>query len=215
MATQLSSIISTHVSSESLAAFSVGGRGHRGPKQDLMLQAIVMAERPSSQGELVYAVALPWYEITREIKNDPDFLYRFTKNHRKFEEYLAGCYTKIGYEAVLTPQSGDLGIDIIVTASFPGLGKVCFVDQAKAYSPGRLVSADDVRAMAGVLLRDSKITKGIITTTSSFAPGVAKEFGQLIPTRLELRDKASLLSWLKNLLNAVESRDAGESTVGS
>ncbi len=88
---------------------------------------------------------------------------------------------------------------MIVSAKLPGLGTIRFVDQVKAYSPGNVVTANDVRALAGVLARDTRITKGIVTTTSTFAPGVNKEFESLIPTRLDLKDNAGLLEWLREL----------------
>ncbi|MCH7994304.1 MAG: hypothetical protein IIB57_07655 [Planctomycetes bacterium] len=43
----------------------------------------------------------------------------------------------------------------------------------------------DVRAILGVLRLDPGATKGIITTTSDFAPGIADEFQQVIPYQLE------------------------------
>jgi restriction system protein len=45
------------------------------------------------------------------------------------------------------------------------------LDQAKANSPKNLVSADDVRAIFGVLRLDPGATKGIIITTSDFCSG--------------------------------------------
>jgi restriction system protein len=50
----------------------------------------------------------------------------------------------------------------------------------KLYEPHRVVDAGDVRALNGVLALDQGASKGIITTTSRFAPGVYEEFERLI-----------------------------------
>ena len=60
--------------------------------------------------------------------------------------------------------------------------------------------ADDVRALAGVLLRDQNVSKGIVTTTSTFAPGIEEEMKALIPYRLELKDGKQLREWLTGLI---------------
>ena len=69
----------------------------------------------------------------------------------------------------------------------------------KAYAPGHVVSNDEVLSMLGVLMRDQNVSKAIITTTSSFAPGVYadKSLKALMPYRLELKDGQQLTDWLK------------------
>jgi restriction system protein len=73
------------------------------------------------------------------------------------------------------------------------------VDQVKRYAPHRKVIANDVRALAGVLLRDRDVSKGIVTTTSDFAPGIQKEFAPLMPSRIELKNGQVLKEWLNEL----------------
>jgi hypothetical protein len=69
--------------------------------------------------------------------------------HRKLEEMIAAAYDKAGFdEVILTPRSGDLGRDII--ASRKDWGRVRFIDQVKAYKPGHLVTAEEVRALGFV-----------------------------------------------------------------
>lgn len=82
-----------------------------------------------------------------------------------------------------------------------GFGALRFLEQTKAYSPGHLVTHNDVRAMLGVLARDQAASKGIITTTSDFAPGVlaGDEFAPFMPTRLEVRNGAQLAAWLREI----------------
>jgi hypothetical protein len=72
----------------------------------------------------------------------------------------------------------------------PGFGSIRIIDQVKAYGPGHKVSANDVRALLGVLALDLNVSKGIVTTTSTFAPGVEDEIKPYMPNRLELKDGA-------------------------
>ena len=96
-------------------------------------------------------------------------------------------------------QDRSSGRDIIV--SRPGVGAIRIVDQVKAYRPGHRVTADEVRSMAGVLYTQPNISKGIVTTTSVFAPGIEKDPGlaRLMPYRLQLKDGCRLLDWLTEL----------------
>jgi restriction system protein len=71
------------------------------------------------------------------------------------------------------------------------------VDQVKRYAARRKVTAYDVRALFGVVSLDQSVSKGIVTTTSDFAPGVQAEFAALMPSRLELKNGAALIEWLK------------------
>jgi restriction system protein len=115
------------------------------------------------------------------------------------EELVAGAYKRQGCPQVeLTPRSGDKGRDVIAT--WPGIGSVRIIDQVKAYGQGRKVPADDVRALLGVLTRDLNVSKGIVTTTSSFAPGVEDEMKPFMPNRFELKDGPRLVEWLKSLM---------------
>lgn len=169
---------------------------------ELLLQAeIVIHGDKSSEGILVRAAALPWIEIAGHLRRDPDFIFQFAKNPRKFEEFLAACYEKAGFDEVtLTPQRGDRGRDVIAVKN--GHGSVRFLDQAKAYSPGHLVTHDDVRAMIGALNVDQAASKGIITTTSDFQPNILKsnsEFSPFLPHRLELKNGTATLDWIQSL----------------
>ena len=94
-------------------------------------------------------------------------------------------------------RSGDGGKDIIATKD--GVGSI--FDQVKAYTPPHLVTADEVRAMLGVITGHSNVSKGVITTTSQFVPGVATEPGlaPFMPHRLELKPRDTLLTWSEEL----------------
>jgi restriction system protein len=164
----------------------------------ILLKAILTFGDPTKEGRLVEAVAIPWFEIMRIIKSDPRAIYEI--DDRKWEEIIAGAYERAGFdEVILTPRSGDYGRDVIATRS--GVGSIRVYDQVKAYAETNPVPANDVRALIGVLTGFQNVSKGVITTTSSFAPGVATDPGiaPLVPHRIELRPREVLLPWLDDL----------------
>ena len=112
---------------------------------------------------------------------------------------IAGAYKAAGFdEVILTPHSGDYGRDVIAIKY--GLGSVRVIDQVKAYKPGHLVTADDVRALIGVLHGDGA-SKGFLTTTSDFAPRLKDDplIAPFIPARLELTNGNKLMARLQEL----------------
>jgi restriction system protein len=68
------------------------------------------------------------------------------------------------------------------------------------YKASHLVTADDVRALMGVLQIDGA-SKGFVTTTSDFAPKLKIDplIAPLIPSRLELVNGTMLLQRLQEL----------------
>jgi restriction system protein len=152
----------------------------------------------TDEGLIIRAITPAWNEIIIQTGRDPEFLFKIPP--RKLEEMIAAAYERDGWdEVVLTPRSGDDGRDVIATKS--GFGSVRFVDQVKAYSPHRLITADDVRSMLGVLACDQNVSKGIVSTTSDFAPGIRKhpKINAFIPHRLELRNAEHLQGWFDRL----------------
>jgi restriction system protein len=119
---------------------------------------------------------------------------------RGWEEIIAGAYVEAGFdEVILTPRSGDLGRDVIATKK--GIGSIRLFDQVKAYSPGHLVTADEVRSMLGVITGAANVSKGVVTTTSDFAPRLRDDpyLKPFMPYRLELKAKDDLMDWLKRI----------------
>lgn len=167
---------------------------------DLLIQAeIIVTGGASAEGQLVIGVSIAWFEIVAQLERDPLFLHSVP--WRKVEELVAGAYEREGCrDVVLTPSSGDGGVDIIAT--WPGVGAIRLLDQIKAYAPHRVVTANDVRAMLGVLATKNA-SKGIVTTTSRFAPGIESDSGlqPFIPYRLELKDGPTLSQWLIDVRN--------------
>jgi restriction system protein len=163
----------------------------------LLLQAVIIPGARTNEGQLVEAVALPWFDIIESLRRDPSLAFQIKP--RKWEEIIAGAYQRAGFdEVILTPRSGDFGRDVI--ANKRGLGIIRIIDQVRAYGPDHLVTADDVRALLGVLQGD-KASKGFMTTTSDFAPKLRDDIllKPYMPAQLELINGKMLLARLEEL----------------
>jgi restriction system protein len=159
----------------------------------LTLMAVLELGEKVEDGMIVKVVTEPWWQILEILDRDPRAAFEIPS--RTWEEIIAGAYEQAGFdEVILTPRSGDLGRDVIATKN--GFGSIRLFDQVKAYAPGNLVTADEVRAMAGIL--QGNVSKGVVTTTSMFAPKLLEDriIGPLIPHRVELRDGQGLRQWL-------------------
>ena len=164
----------------------------------LLVQAIVQPYGSTPEGQLVRAVEIPWKIIVRHLKTD--WTQAFKIPPRVWEEMIAAAFDQDGYdEVILTPRSGDHGRDVVAIRK--GIGCIRIIDSVKAYKAGHLVRHDDVRALAGVLHGDPQASKGILTTTSDFAPGIASDpyLAPLMPFRLELMNGVKLNDWLSRL----------------
>jgi len=163
-----------------------------------LVQGDVLAlSQDVDQGRLVEFVAPAWFAIATYIERDPAYLYRI--DWREFEELIAGAYERDGWTVVLTPRSADRGRDIIATQA--GLCQIRIIDQVKRYGQGHRVTADEVRAVLGVLSSERNTTKAFVTTTADFAPGIRTDptIVPFLPYRLELRDGTACREWLKSI----------------
>ena len=150
----------------------------------------------SAEGELVKALSVPWRRIVDSLARNPRLAFELSP--RTWEEIVAATFDAAGYDEVtLTPRSGDQGRDVIAVKR--GVGSIRVIDSVKAYSSAHRVRHDDVRALLGVLFADPRATKAILSTTSSFAPGVHRDplIQRHVPYRLELMDGSSLIEWLR------------------
>ena len=164
---------------------------------NVLLQTVIIPGPKLNEGRLIQAVALPWFDIVGLLRRDPSIAFQMAPE--KWEEMVAGAYQRAGFdEVILTPRSGDYGRDIIATMR--GIGSIRVIDQVKAYKPDHLVTANDVRALLGVLTADGA-SKGFLTTTSSFAPRLPKDvlLTPYIGSRLELIDGKQLIARLSDL----------------
>ncbi len=166
-------------------------------ESNVVLKSILTFGENTDEGKLVEAVNIPWFEILDILAKDPGTAFSIPPD--KWEEIIAGAYQRAGFDEVtLTPRSGDYGRDVIAVKK--GLGTVRVIDQVKAYKKEHLVTANDVRALVGVLHGDGA-SKGFLTTTSDFAPKLRSDplIAPFMPSRLELINGENLLSRLLEL----------------
>lgn len=133
----------------------------------------------------------------RRFGEDPNLAFQMP--WERLEELVAGAYLRAGFESVeLTRRSGDHGRDVIATKH--GLGTIRVIESVKRHGPKNPVGYDDVRALLGVLDADGA-SKGFLSTTSTFAPGLPEDrlLKPYIGPRLELIDGTRLLARLQEL----------------
>jgi restriction system protein len=168
------------------------------PDIGLLLQlTVVQRGARTTDGHIIEAVTLPWFEIVEALQKDPQL--KFKMPWELLEEIVAGAYKRAGFEEVIiTPRSGDHGRDVIATKH--GLGTIRVIESVKRYGPSNPVGYDDVRALLGVLDADGA-SKGFLSITSTFAPGLPEDrlLKPYIGPRLELIDGTRLLARLKEL----------------
>ena len=150
-----------------------------------LVQSLVEPIGAAPDGSYIRLIQPAWDALYSALSKDPDALFKL--DSRQLEELVAASYDQAGFdEVILTPRSGDYGRDVI--ASRQGWGSIRIIDQVKAFSREHLVTANDIRALLGVLQSDHGATKGIVTTTSNFAPRIINDpfISPFIPYRLEL-----------------------------
>jgi len=158
---------------------------------------LVDVVRDTDDGQLIQYVEIPWLAIANELQRNPDFLFQF--DPRQFEVFVAASYDREGWDVQLTPRSADGGRDVIATRN--DFGSIRIYDEVKRYSKGERVTAEKVRALSGVVYGHPNVSKGVVTTTAEFAPGVRTDpaIARFMPNRLELRDGERLIEWVKSL----------------
>jgi restriction system protein len=167
------------------------------PIPSVFLRTLITPGLRVPDGVLIEAVNIPWRMIAREMNRDAAFLHKIEP--RQFEELVAASYHSNGFEVTLTPRSGDFGRDVIAVKH--GLVSVKVLDSVKRYAPNHLVTADDVRALLGVLGGDHSVTNGVVTTSSDFAPKIGEDpiIKPYLPTRLKLVNGEQLFERIASL----------------
>lgn len=88
-------------------------------------------------------------------------------NGYQFEREVAELYRKIGYQAEVTPKSGDGGVDIILKSADERIAVQCKHHKNK-------VGPNDIRALQGVV-HNGNYTSGIFVSLNGFTPTVPNE----------------------------------------
>ena len=170
----------------------------------LLQQTIVQRGARTTEGHIVEAVTLPWFDIVAAMQKDPELPYNLP--WERLEELVAGAYKRAGFEDVtLTPRNNDRGRDVI--AKKYGLGTIRVIESVKRYGRDKPVRLDDVRALLGVLEADGA-SKAFLTTTSDFAPGVKRDplLKPFLGPRLELVNGGQLLTRVVELATKRDER---------
>jgi restriction system protein len=162
----------------------------------LVSAGLIIPEHKNTEGLLVRSYGAAWLEVVRHIGDDWTAAYEI--GARAWEELLAGAFQKEGFATTLTPRSGDHGRDIIAVKG--GIGSMRILGSMKAYAGDHLVTREHIHEMLGVVEAE-RATKGIVVTTSDFAPKIldAPRLAHNIPDRLELINGKGLHEWLKKL----------------
>jgi restriction system protein len=171
----------------------------RRKKIDLSVSSVIIPERKVTEGVLVKATSLVWSAVLEELeKKNWQNVHEIPP--RVWEEIIAGAFVKAGFdEVILTPRSADHGRDVIAIRK--GVGSIKILDSVKAYKPGHLVTKEEVHALMGVVGVDPNASKGILTTTSDFAPRLLDDprLAETVPHRIELMNGTKLRAWLNEL----------------
>jgi restriction system protein len=164
---------------------------------NISVGAIIRPEGHNKEGQSVQLLRPAYDRLVAMITQHPEMIYQIEP--RQWEEIIAASYKNAGFdEVVLTPRSGDFGRDVI--AYKRGFGSVKFIEQVKAYKPGHIVTAGEVRDLVGALYLEQDVSKAVFSTTSIFAPRLRSDkfLKNLIPTRLELVDCFDLVNRLNS-----------------
>lgn len=107
----------------------------------------------------------------------PNVLKRLRKlEPYRFEEFVGELWSMKGWETEVTSQSGDKGIDVIATKSFPYNKKS--IIQAKRHSKNNSVSGPSMQKYASLKQRDN-VDEVVVISTSDFtaqAEEISDEF---------------------------------------
>ena len=147
------------------------------------IASIILPDRQTDEGRRRPAFG---NEITRALGNDWSLVPNFTPE--EWEHIVAGYYHNKGFRVTITPRSGDLGRDLI--ARMDGFGSLKVLGSVKRFAPHRPVSAEAALSLLGAVDGDPSASKGVLVTTSTFAPRILKNpaIANATPTRLQLID---------------------------
>jgi len=65
----------------------------------LLLQTVVVPGGKTTEGQIIEAVTIPWFQIIALFEKDPASVYQI--DSRKWEEIIAGAYKTSGFEEVM------------------------------------------------------------------------------------------------------------------
>lgn len=155
--------------------------------------SVIRLEEKVEEGNRIKLIKPIYKALVNKIILNPNFINEI--NPHVWEEIIAATYDKEGFdEVIITPKSGDFGIDVIARKN--GLGTIKFIDQVKKYNSNHIVTAEEVRALLFVLHADEEASNVVLTTTSDFAPklGEDKYIKHYIDNGLTLINREKLIN---------------------
>ena len=143
--------------------------------------------------ELALRVGAVRSDLVERIRARPELMHQLTP--RQFEEFVAGLYSRQGFDVELTPETRDGGVDLYVV-KHTAWGRLVTLVDCKKYRPDRSIGVDLVRHLLGTInLHDA--SAGVLATTSRFTDG-AREIQAQYPARIGLQDYFGLQTMLSN-----------------
>ena len=143
-------------------------------------------------GERVLVVSESrWDSVIDVLAKNPKLMHHLEP--RNFEELIAELLAREGLRVKLTPRSRDGGRDILAFADTP-IGQHLYYVECKCYAPDNPIDVRFVRQLYGVVEAD-RVTAGLLVTTSRFTKD-AKIFGEVVSSRLSLKEYSDVVSWL-------------------
>jgi RNA polymerase sigma factor (sigma-70 family) len=148
---------------------SLDVREHAGHPQPTVIAANGNPLDPDSDEHrrLELSIAEISEDLISRLVSNPELVYQLAP--RRFEELVAELYARRGFEATLTPASGDGGVDIWVARS-DELGSSLTAVQCKRHAASNKVGVALVRELTGTL-QDSGASSAVLLTTSFFTQG--------------------------------------------
>lgn len=125
---------------------------------------------------------------------------------RAFEKFVRDLWSLQGWDTEVTPHSGDKGIDVVATQSFPYEKKALI--QAKKNSTDNNIGGPTIQKYASLKQRNN-VDEAIIVTTGRFTPQakeIGKDFNLKIVSGPTLAQLITDLS-AENLLEAYAEKD--------
>jgi cold shock CspA family protein len=169
-----------------------------GPRRQEELQLITSDAPPSTTStdsvEIASIKAIT-DAVIQHLSKNPDDLYRL--HPKMFEELIAEIFMSEGYttELIGSWNQPDGGVDIVAVRRDVGGFQVRYAIQCKRYAADRRITADPIRALAGVLDRFHAHI-GVVATTSYFTTPAREEVeGHL--WKINLRDYENIVAALK------------------
>jgi len=134
------------------------------------------------------------FELNRYLLQNPYDLHKLSP--RKFEEFVAFLFEKMGYEVTLTQSTRDGGKDIYALKR-EDIGDILTIVECKKYNPNHPVGVDIVRGIYGVL-NVEKASHAMIATTSHFTSG-AIALQRKLQYQISLKDHVDITNWMQKV----------------